>query len=138
MLVVTAPGVVMSTNVISVGKNTLGQNASLPQLGTKGETKRRQLHLILKSPPFTPIRVSVLEYLLSTYEPNLKNFLINRSSLDFCIGFVGTSKSLLAPNLRSVGKQPEVLSTKLEKEWSADHIFGPFSFPPSLFLSLCP
>jgi len=30
------PGVVASTNVISVGENTLGHNASLPQLGTMG------------------------------------------------------------------------------------------------------
>ena len=40
MRVATAPGVVMSTNVISVGENTLGRNAKLPQLGTLGEIER--------------------------------------------------------------------------------------------------
>ena len=74
--------------------------------------------------------MSVLEYLLSTYEPNLKSFLIDGFSLGFRIGFVGTSKSLLAPNLRSADEQPEVLSAKLDKEWSAGRIVGPFSSPP--------
>ena len=40
MRVATAPGVVMSTNVISVGANTLERNAKLPQLGTMGEIER--------------------------------------------------------------------------------------------------
>ena len=74
MPVDTAPGVVMSSNVISVGENTLGRNASLPQLGTMGEIERRQLNLILNSSPVTPVRVSVLKYFLSTYDPDLKNF----------------------------------------------------------------
>ena len=130
MRVVTAPGVVISTNGISVGGNTLGRNASLPQLGTTGEIERQQLHLKLNSPPVTPIRVSVLESLLSTYDLDFKNFLIDGFPLGFRIGFVGTSKPLLAPNLRSVEEQPEVLSAKLDKEWSAGRIVGPFSSPP--------
>ena len=81
MRVASAPGVVMSTNVTSVGENTLGRNASLPQLGTMGEIERRQLHLILNSPPVTPVRVSVLESLLSTYDLDLKNFLSDGFSL---------------------------------------------------------
>lgn len=50
-----------------------------------------------------------------------------------CIGFAGTSKSLLAPNLRSAEEQPEVSSAKLDKEWSAGRIVGPFSSPPFAF-----
>ena len=130
MRVATAPGVVMSTNVISVGENTLEHNASLPQLGTMGEIGRRQLTLILNSPPVTPVRVSALKSLLSTYDPDLKNFLIDGFSLGFRIGFAGTSNSLLAPILRSAEEKPEVLSAKLDKERSAGRIVGPFSSPP--------
>ena len=130
MRVATAPGVVMSTNVISVGENTLEHNANLPQLGTMGEIGRPQLTLILNSPPVTPVRVSALKSLLSTYDPDLKNFLVDGFSLGFRIGFAGTSNSLLAPNLRSAEEQPEVLSAKLDKEWSAGRIVGPFSSPP--------
>ena len=127
MRVTSAPCVVMSTNVISVGENTLGRNASLQQLGTMGS---QQLNLILNSPPVTPVRVSVLKSLLSTYDPNLKNFLIHGFSLGFRIRFAGTGKSLLAPNLLSAEEQPEVLSSKLDKERSAGRIVGPFSSPP--------
>ena len=91
MRVTTSPVVVMSTNVISVGENTLGRNASLPQLGTMGEIERRQLNLILNSPPVMPVRVSVLKSFLSTYDPDLNFFLIDGPSLGFRIGFAGTS-----------------------------------------------
>ena len=100
MRIATAPCVVMSTNVISVGKT---HSCSIP--------------VYLKS-------------LLSTYDPDLKKFLIHGFSLGFRIGFAGTGKSLLAPNLRSAEEQPEVLSAKLDKEWSAGRILGPFSSPP--------
>ena len=98
-----------------------------------GEIGRHQLTLILNSPPVMPVRVSALKSLLSTYDPDLKNFLINGFSIGFCIGFDGTSNPLLAPNLRSA-EEPEVLSSKLDKKWSAGRIVGPFS----LILSLCP
>ena len=90
----------------SVGENTLGRNASLPQLGTMGEIERRQLNLTLNSPPFTPLRVSLFKSLLSSYDPNLKDFLIHGSS--------SSSSS-------------EVLSSKLDKERSAGRTVGPFS-----------
>jgi len=104
MRVATLPDVIMSTNVISVGENTLGYNASLPQLGTMGKTERRQLNLILNSPPVTPVRVSVLKSLLSSYGPNLKNFLIDGFSLGFSLGFTGTSKLLLVPKFVPRGR----------------------------------
>ena len=104
MRVATLPEVIMSTNVISVGENTLGRNASLPQLGTMGKTERRQLDLILNSPPITPVRVSVLKSLLPTYDPNLKNILINGFSLGFSLGFTGTSKLLLVPKFAPQGR----------------------------------
>ena len=56
--------------------------------------------------------------------------LIDGFSLGFCIGFVGTSKSLLAPNFRSAEEQPEVLSEKLDKEWTVSRIVGSLSYPP--------
>ena len=124
--------------MLCVGENTLGQNASLPQLGTMGEIERQQLNLIRNSLPVTPVRVSLPESLLSTYEPNLKNFLIDGFSLGFRIGFIGTSKSLLAPNLRSAEEQPEVLSATLDKDGSAGRIVGQFTSPLSLILSLRP
>ena len=101
MRVATLPEVIMSTNVISVGENTLGRNASLQQLGTMGS---QQLNLILNSPPVTPVRVSVLKSLLSTYDPNLKIILINGFSLGFSLGFTGTSKLLLVPKFAPQGR----------------------------------
>ena len=95
-----------------------------------GEIGCHQLTLILNSPPVMPVRVSALKSLLSTYDPDLKNFLINGFSIGFRIGFDGTSNPLLAPNLRSAEEQPEVLSSKLDKKWSAGCIVGPFSPPP--------
>ena len=97
----------------SVGENTLGRNASLPHLGTMGEIERRQLNLTLNSPPFTPVRVSSFKSLLSSYDPNLKNFLIHGSS-----------------SSSSSSSSSEVLSSKLDKERSAGRTVGPFSSPP--------
>ena len=84
MGVVTAPGVIMSTNVISVGKTHWG----------------------------------TMRVYLNWAQWGRYNW------------FARTSKSLLAPNLRTAEDQPEVLSAKLDKEWSARRIVGPFSSHP--------
>ena len=56
--------------------------------------------------------------------------MIDGFSFGFRVEFVGTSQLRLASNLRSAKDQPEILAAKLEKEWSAGRVVGPFSRPP--------
>ena len=56
--------------------------------------------------------------------------MIDGFSFGFRVGFVGTSQLRLASNLRGAKDQPEILAVKLEKEWCAGRIVGPFSRPP--------
>ena len=128
-----ALAVVSNTNAVSVAANTRVYNVSMPPLGNLQE---RHLNRIVNSPPVTPVRVAVLNNLLSGYDPSLRKVLVDGFSLGFRIGYIGTGKSFIASNLRSAVEQPEVLSAKLGKEWTAGRIVGPFSSPPfNLFIS---
>ena len=85
---------------------------------------------VLNSPPTTPVKAAILNSLLSTYDQHLTKFLIDGFSKGFRIGFVGESTPRFSSNLQSAKENPGVLSCKLEKEWSAGRIAGPFSAPP--------
>ena len=125
---ISAVNVGVNTNQCTASRLTLTHNLPISEF--------KQLQGILNSPPVTPVKVSQLNNLLFCYDIDLKKFLIDGFSFGFRIGFVGPHLSRKSSNLRSAEEQPEVLSTKLYKEWSAGRIVGPFSVPPfSTFIS---
>lgn len=68
----------------------------------------------------------------------LKHYLLNGFSYGFSIRCAGVRKSRIARNLQSALEQPMVMSVKLEKEWSAGRIVGPFAVPPFDIFLLSP
>ena len=121
----------MTTNAPNVVVDMQLRPVNLPRpFPNQPEIELSQLHRIINSPPVKPVKVSTLSPLLQQYDPRLKQFLIDGFSFGFRVGFVGTSQLRLASNLRSAKDQPEILAAKLEKEWYAGRIVGPFSRPP--------
>lgn len=85
---------------------------------------------VLNSHPITPVNASMLCSYLLDYTPHLRQYLIEGFSGGFRLHFHGERNSRCSPNLASALEQPEVMTTKLTKEWSAGRIAGPFSAPP--------
>lgn len=122
--------VASNTNATNVAVSTQALSVHQPQLHSLPEIEQRYLLRVLNTPPTTPVKAAVLNSLLSNYDLHLTKFLIDGFSKGFRIGFVGESTPRFSSNLQSAQEQPGVLSSKLEKEWSAGRIAGPFASPP--------
>ena len=128
-LVVPVRAADMTINAPNVVVDMQLRPVNLPQT-FPNQPEISQLHHIINSPPVTSVKVFTLSPLLEQYDPRLTQFLIDGFSFGFHVGFVGTSQLRLASNLCSAKDQPEILAAKLEKEWCAGRIVGPFSRPP--------
>jgi len=92
--------------------------------------EREYLLQVVNSRPATPVNAPLLSLYLTDYTPHLKSYLIDGFSEGFRLSFNGERKSRCSPNLASAFQQPDIMQTKLDKEWSAERIAGPFSAPP--------
>ncbi|XP_048578830.1 uncharacterized protein LOC125560693 isoform X2 [Nematostella vectensis] len=105
-----------------------------PQASAKAtEAKLRvaQLHSKRKATISTPIKIDLLEQELSSHpDREFVTSLLNSLRFGARIGFDGTQKSRVSPNLISARVHPEIISKNIEKEVNLGRMAGPFSAPP--------
>ena len=85
---------------------------------------------MLRSNPVTPVKVDRLESLLIGYPVSLKKFLVSGFSHGFRVSFMGERCAFESPNLKSALSQPDIVTSKINKERAAGRIVGPFNSPP--------
>lgn len=77
-----------------------------------------------------------LDFLLQGYRSHLATYLVNGFRYGFRIQFIGDRTRFESPNLKSALQNPDLVTSKLQKEISAGRIAGPFTGP--LFLISAP
>ena len=89
--------------------------------------------VLVKPPPWTPLRPFILERELRNYPDRVfVRQLIDNLRQGCTIGYTGPQFTYLAPNLQSASQQPEVIDATLRDECEAGRILGPFDQPPLL------
>ena len=89
------------------------------------------LNPLIKSHPWTPIRLFILERVLISYpDKAFVEQLINDLQHGCAIGYNRPQFANFANNLPSAYQQPEVIDATLKKECEAGQILGPFPIPP--------
>lgn len=78
----------------------------------------------------TPVRWKVLKALLSGYDEEETDYLINGFRYGFRINFHGERNNTLSPNLKSAKEHSNIIRRKLLKEAAGGRIAGPFLTPP--------
>ena len=87
--------------------------------------------ILVKPPPWTPLRPFILERELDNYPDRVfVRQLIDNLRRGCTIGYTGPQFTYLAPNLHSASQQPEVIDATLRDECEAGRILGPFDQPP--------
>ena len=71
-----------------------------------------------------------LDFLLQGYRSHLATYLVNGFRYGFRIQFIGDRTRFESPNLKSALQNPDLVTSKLQKEISAGRIAGPFTLPP--------
>ena len=87
--------------------------------------------VLVKPPPWTPLRPFILERELCNYPDKVFVRQLIDSLRQGCkIGYTGPQFTYIAPNLQSASQQPEVIDATLRDECEAGRILGPFDQPP--------
>ena len=87
--------------------------------------------VLVKPPPWTPLRPFILERELCNYSDKIFVRQLIDSLRQGCkIGYTGPQFTYVAPNLQSASQQPEVIDATLRDECEAGRILGPFDQPP--------
>lgn len=95
--------------------------------------RQRGSPVLVKPPPWTPLRPFILECELRNYPDRVfVRQLIDNLQQDCTIGYTSPQFTYLAPNLQSASQQPEVIDATLRDECEAGRILGPFDQPPLL------
>ncbi|XP_061195748.1 uncharacterized protein LOC133203975 [Saccostrea echinata] len=86
----------------------------------------------------TPVKVSKLAKWLDGYDEDESKYLINGFSNGFSLGFVGECPGIESKNLNSAFQNPQVISSKIQKEILAGRVYGPFEIKPRPDLQCSP
>ena len=87
--------------------------------------------VLIKPPPWTPLRPFILEHKLCNYPDKVfVRQLIDNLRQGCTIGYTGPQFTHLAPNLQPASQQPKAIDTTLRDECEAGQILGPFDHPP--------
>ena len=87
--------------------------------------------VLVKPPPWTPLRPFILERELCNYPDKVFVRQLIDSLRQGCkIGYTGPQFTYIALNLQSASQQPEVIDATLRDECEAGRILGPFDQPP--------
>lgn len=113
---VCVSNVVPSTQPVSVWPTNINSVPLSP--------KMELLHQTLRSNPVTPVKVDKLESLLIGYPVSLKKFLVSGFSHGFRVSFTGERCVFESPNLKSALAQPDIVTSKINKERAAGRIVG--------------
>ena len=78
----------------------------------------------------TPVKVDRLSFFLSGYTPFIAEHLVSGFTFGFSIHHEGQRISSHSQNLMSALHNPDVMDIKIEKEFLAGRLSGPFEMPP--------